>query len=235
MDKRLKEILIRDPRKNIATIGFFENFPVKGYFFEGDSVLIYGTSDNFWTHLVSSSEKELRKLLEKHFHKTNYYYSVEDWMIPILLKFGKEDWVMTTNRYILNSNISVEPARAEIIKVDVSYASFIHENSDYKKFTSIEYIEQRLNAGISAGILVNNHLIAWGFTHDDGALGFLHVLPEYRKRGYANEVVLSLIHQRRQANKTIFCNIVPENSVAKNFVTGLGFHFDRKVSWVKLK
>ncbi len=235
MDRKLEEILIRDPKKNIATIGFFENFPVKKYYFEDDSVLIYGESDNYWAHIVSSSEKELQSLLKKHFRKTNYYYSIEDWMIPLLLKLGNEDWAMTTNRYILNNDVTVRQNNSEIVKVDASFASFVHENSDYKKYTSVEYIKQRLNADISAGIKVAHQLVAWGFTHDDGALGFLHVLPEYRKRGYANEVVLSLIQQRRRANKTVFCNIVPINSIAINFVTRLGFHFDRKVSWVKLK
>jgi ribosomal protein S18 acetylase RimI-like enzyme len=235
MDKRLAEILHNDPKKNIATIGFFENFPVEDYYFEGDSAFIYGKSDNFWAHVVSSSEKEFQILLEKHFQKTNYYYSVEDWMIPILLKFGKEDWIMETNRYILREDVSVKLPGLNATKIDVSYAQFIYENSDYKEYTAVEYVKQRLNASISAGIFEDDQLVAWGFTHDDGALGFLHVLPEHRKKGYAKEVVLSLIRQRRSAGKAIFCNIVPENSVAIDFITKLGFHFDREISWVKLK
>ncbi len=235
MNEELEEILNQDPKRNIATIGFFENFPVEEYYLEGDSALIYGKSDNYWAHVVSSSEKELQSLLKNHFQRTKYYYSVEEWMIPILLKSGNVDWRMETNRYILNRDVLVGQRNAEIVKVDISNTSFIHENSDYKKYTSVEYIKQRLNTGISAGIVFDDQLVAWGFTHDDGALGFLHVLPEYRIRGYANEVVLSLIHQKRLAGKSVFCNIVPENNVAINFVTKLGFHFDRKVSWLKLE
>jgi len=39
-----------------------------------------------------------------------------------------------------------------------------------------------LEKDISAGIILDEKLVALGFTHDDGALGFLHFLPEYRKK-----------------------------------------------------
>ena len=88
---------------------------------------------------------------------------------------------------------------------------------------------------ISAGLVVNNNLIAWGFTHDDGALGFLHVLAGYRNSGFGMDILLWLIQMRRNANKTIFANIEPGNTASKNLVNKIGFTMDRKVSWIKLK
>jgi len=235
MDKELFSLLNSKPQINIATLGFFENFPVEEYFIEGNSALIYGNSDSYWAHISSSSKKELSVLLAKHHSKARFYFSIEDWMIPPLLIHGQEDWIMPTNRYILHEKVATKKPKLPIDKINKIHASFIHKNSDYKKYTPLEYIEQRLNKDISAGITINNQLVAWGFTHDDGALGFLHVLDQHRKKGYAMDVVLALIQQKRKVNKPIFCNIVPENIVAINFVSKLGFQFDRKVSWLKLK
>ena len=77
-------------------------------------------------------------------------------------------------------------------------------------------------------------LVAWGLTHDDGALGSLHVLDEYRKKGYGKEILISLIHQNRKLGKISFAQIEEKNLKATNLVEQLGFVKDRRVSWVKL-
>ncbi|MDF1548559.1 MAG: GNAT family N-acetyltransferase [Bacteroidales bacterium] len=234
MDSTLYSLLNSKPDKNIAALGFFSNYQVEEYFIEGKSALIFGRSDHLWAHISSSSEIELSLLLSKYHTKTKYYYSVEDWMIPLIFEFGTPEWVMTTNRYILQENAVLRSPEADIVKIDKGYASFIHENSDYKAFTSIAYIEDRLTKDISAGIIENNMLAAWGFTHDDGALGFLHVLDKYRNRGYATEIMLALIQERKKTHKPVYGNIVPDNNASKNLVGKLGFKLDCKISWIKL-
>jgi 8-oxo-dGTP diphosphatase len=235
MNKELKELLYTDSNRNIATIGFFKNYPILDFFIENNSALIYGTSNHLWTHIISSSEKELESLLEKHHTKTSFYYSVEDWMIPLILKYGKEDWRMTTHRYVLDNGIPIDPPKTKIIKLNASHASIIYENSDYKEFISIDYTKQRISKDISAGIMINNELIAWGFTHDDGALGFLHVLESHRRMGFGKEILLGLGQMRKNEKKPIFGNIIPENKASINLVSKLSFKFDRKVSWISLK
>jgi 8-oxo-dGTP diphosphatase len=79
-----------------------------------------------------------------------------------------------------------------------------------------------------------DRLVAWGLTHDDGALGSLHVLDEYRKKGYGKEILISLIHQNRKLGKISFAQIEEKNVKATNLIEQLGFVKDRKVSWVKL-
>jgi len=121
------------------------------------------------------------------------------------------------------------------VKIEGSWASYIHENSDYRSFTTVKYIKERLNNDISAGILVDNQMLAWGLTHDDGSMGFLQVLKEFRKKGYAKNILLELIRQLRQEGKPIFGNIEPGNKASVHLVNKLGFKFDQKSSWIKLK
>ncbi|KAB2849155.1 MAG: GNAT family N-acetyltransferase [Ignavibacterium sp.] len=79
-----------------------------------------------------------------------------------------------------------------------------------------------------------NKLVAWGLTHDDGALGSLHVLDDYRKKGYGREILLSLIHQNRKLGRISFAQIEEKNQKAINLVEQLGFVKDRLVNWIKL-
>jgi len=88
---------------------------------------------------------------------------------------------------------------------------------------------------ISAGILIDKQLVAWGMTHDDGSLGFLHVLKEYRSRGYGKSILLDLIHQRRKEGKPVFGNVEPENIKSIKLASKLGFTFDQQSSWIKLR
>jgi GNAT superfamily N-acetyltransferase len=65
-------------------------------------------------------------------------------------------------------------------------------------------------------------------------LARLHVLDEYRKKGYGKEILISLIHQNRKLGKISFAQIAEKNLKATNLIEQLGFVKDRRVSWVKL-
>ncbi|RLE05822.1 MAG: hypothetical protein DRJ13_01295 [Bacteroidetes bacterium] len=235
MDSSISEILNINPRKHIASLGYFQIYPVTEYFKAGASTLILGKSDHIWAHLVSSDKNELSDLLQKHHRRTKFYHSVEDWMIPLILNYGTVDWILSTNRYILDDCVVCDPPEMSSVKIETGLASYIQENSSYKGFTSLGYIEERLNKDISAGIMVDKQLVAWGLTHDDGSLGFLHVLKEYRGRGYGKSILLDLIRQRRKERKVVFGNIEPENINSIRLASKLGFTIDQKSSWIKLR
>ena len=114
-------------------------------------------------------------------------------------------------------------------------AKTIFENSEYKDFLNIEYIESRIQNDISVGIYENERLVAWGLIQDDGAMGFLHVLPEMRRKGYGLQVTLALIEKVKQAGKLPFACIVQDNIKSINLVKKLGFKEDRKKHWFGLK
>ncbi len=223
------------PKKDLATIGFLKNYPVEAFFVEKSSALILGKSNELWALLISSNADELSEILTKYHSKTRYFFSVEDWMIPLILKHGSADWILTTDRYILEESILLDLPELPLVAIGKSFAAYIHKHSDYKAFTSVSYIEDRLREDISAGIMENDKLVAWGLTHDDGSIGFLHVMEEHRNRGLGQQILLELIRQKRELKEAVFGNIIPENLVSKHLIEKLGFEFDRRMSWIKLK
>ncbi len=235
MNKKLNTLLDLNPKATLAIRGFFDNYSIEQFYIKNDSALLFGTSDHLWVHLVGTSENDIASLLSEHHAKTPYYYSVEDWIIPLILEHGEEEWRMETLRYVLDPDVELPEAGCITQKLDLSFAEFVHDNSDYKDYTDLHYIHDRLSKDISAAIMIDGKPVAWGFTHDDGALGFLHVLPEHRKKGYARDISLALIAQKRKLKKPVFCNIVPGNTASINLTESQGFEFDRKVYWLKMK
>lgn len=229
----LKEHLKKNFLSNISIIGFLENNPITEVIEINDSYLIKGTSDVEWTYIVCSNENDLRALLERSASNT-YFASVEDWMIPIITEKRNAEWVLSTMRYYLPDDVDVPENKKEVVPLTTDHIGFIISQSNYKQFLTPAYVEERISKSISAAIMKKDKLVAWGLTHDDGALGSLHVMDEYRKKGFGKEILLSLIHQNRKLGKISFAQIEEKNTKATNLIEQLGFIKDRRVSWVKL-
>ena len=166
---------------------------------------------------------------------SSYFYSVEEWMLPLILKNGEEEWHMETVRYMLDPDVPLPEPRNEIVPLSPDHTDHIFEHTNYREFTDKDYIRDRLERDISASIVKDGKPVAWGLTHDDGALGFLHVLPEYRKKGYGRDIVLARIAKKRELGLPVYCNIVPDNLPAIKLMESLGFKADRKIFWLRLK
>jgi 8-oxo-dGTP diphosphatase len=237
MKNELNKLILflkRDKIANISTVGFIENNPITEIIEINNSYLIKGTSDVEWVYLVCKNETDLKALLEKS-GSNIYFASVEDWMIPIITENRKAEWILSTMRYYLPDDVEVPENKIEVIPLTTDHIGFIISQSNYKQFLTPPYVEERITKSISAAIIKKNKLVAWGLTHDDGALGSLHVLDEFRKKGYGKEILISLIHQNRKHGKISFAQIEEKNVKATNLAVQLGFLKDRRVSWIKLK
>jgi len=188
--------------------------------------------------------------LKKFQYRTLYFASLEDWMLPVISQKREIEWELKTERLILAENAAVKAelehnkrienersieSEFKIRDLEAKDADFIFAHSHYQDFTSKAYIRERIAADCSAGIIINGELAAWGLTHDDGALGFIHVREAFRKRGFARLIMQKLISDKRKDRKDIFLNVEPDNFKAKKLFSSLGFEFDRMISWIKLK
>jgi len=169
--QELKGNLERDPVCNSSIIGFIENNLTVEILSEDRTYLVKGISDREWIYFASEDKEVFRNLLSKLYLTDKCFASLEDWMIPEVIKLGKVDWQLTTMRYFLPESAVLPDNKIAIRKLYTDEAAYIRENSNYKQFLPIEYIEQRIRKSFSAGITENNKLVAWAITHDDGAIG----------------------------------------------------------------
>ena len=235
MNQQLQRILDLYPQATIATRGYYTNYPVKAYIIKNDCALIVGYTDQMWIHCVGQDKNDLRVLLNEYKGLSPYFYSVEEWMLPLILANREEEWRMETMRYMLDPDVTVPEPENEIVALTPEHTGYIFGHTNYREYTDMDYICDRLEKDISAAIIKDGKPVAWGLTHDDGALGFLHVLPEYRKNGYARDIVLARIAKKRESGLPVYCNIVTKNTPAIKLMESLGFKPDRKIYWLRLR
>jgi 8-oxo-dGTP diphosphatase len=227
------EILNKDKVRNINMINFIKSYPIYSAEIKGDSVLIRGKSDENWVYVSSESKEEFNFLVSKLNDNDEYFAIAEDWMIPELKKNKDIIWKLSCMKLYMPDYVEMPESKSKISELSPDEAEYIFNNYDYSAYTSIEYIKDRISNGIGLGIYEDNRLAAWIITHDDGAVGFLNVLPEYRKRGYGYELTAAMIKRLRAEGEIPFVHIEEDNIKSMNLALKLGFLKDRRIHWFK--
>lgn len=227
------ELLKNDPIQNANILNFIADNPITDFRREGSSILVKGISDREWIYISSSDENEYAALLTRLPDNDLNFAVVEDWQIPFIQSKAACKIELTTIKYYLPVSIVLPQVNnSNLFPLSIEFAEYIYRNNIYKEFTSIEYIKERLTKGISCGILHDNKLIAWAITHDDGALGFLHVLDQYRGKGFAIEIVNFMVAKVREKNRIPFAQIEEHNTKSISLVKKLGFKDFKRVHWI---
>lgn len=228
-------LLKRDPVRNANILGFMASYPISEIVVIGESALVKGTSDKSWVFVSSESSQELQELV-KSLSPTDVNFAViEDWMIPIIAANRKRLWTLTTLRLVLPPEIALMVHSVSTQRLGTKWAQYIYDNYSYKQYTDIDYITDRLARGPSAGVFEGDRLVAWALTHDDGAIGFLQALEEYRGKGYALAVTNAVITQVRAMGNVPFVHIEETNVKSLALAKKTGFVVDRRVHWFELE
>jgi 8-oxo-dGTP diphosphatase len=220
---------------NLSIIGYIQENDLKRLLTIGDSILAQGMEGDKWIYLYGKDENELYKLIENLIDDDKYFGAIDDWQIPILTKKREIDWLINAYQYHLPDEEELPENKMEIHKLTTEDSRYIATQSIYKDMLSIEYLNERIERSVSAGIYEDNKLVAWALTHDDSSLGSMHVMKEYRRKGYAREITISLVEQCRAIGKIPFLQCEDKNVAAQRLVESLGFVKDRNVCWLKLK
>ena len=146
-------------------------------------------------------------------------------------------WPLATLRLALPADVDLPPLSAAVAteKLGPELAEYIYENYSYKQYTDVAYIADRLRRGLSAGVFVGKKLVAWALTHDDGAIGMLQALEEYRGKGYALAVTRTVVEAVRAQGRVPFVHIEESNVKSLGLAKKMGFVPDRRVQWFELE
>lgn len=235
--KEALERLKKDEIRNINMMNFINNYQVDDLLAIGDAILARGVSDRPWVYLSARDEWELNALIPLLNAKDRSFAVAEPWMVPYLTQGRRLLWDMPIMKLYLPQSVSLPPLTITngLTKLEPSDATHVYENSDYQEFLTIDYVEERIKNGTHACYRKDGHLVAWAMTHDDGAIGFLHVMPEERKNGYGMTVTVALVHTLREKGALPFVHIEEKNSKSMNLAKKLGFLEDRIITWFSVK
>ena len=220
---------------NLSIIGFIVENQLQRLIREKNSFLVQGSEAERWIYLSSEDEKEFVDLIQSLNVEDKYFGAVDDWQIPYLTKSKEVDWLINAIQYHYPDDKRIPQNRIETQQLTPKDSEYIFSQSVYKNVLSVEYLNERIERSVSAGIYEDGKLVAWALTHDESSLGSMHVLKDYRRKGYAKEITISLVRQCREVGKIPFLQCENKNIPAQKLVESIGFIKDRNVSWLKLK
>ncbi len=224
-----------DPIKNINMIHFIRNNPVQSIEQIDNSIIARGRSDQNWVYISCSEKIKIGRVLNKLNDNDRFFAAVENWMMPYFSDRWDIRWRLSTWKLYLPENMEIAEPDADIVSpLNPDEAQYIYDNSGYQDVTTPEYIRDRLEKGVSAGIYINGRLAAWGLTHDDNAIGFLYVSNDFRRMGFASQISRFIIKRLREEGHTPFLHIEPKNENSMNLALKLGFVKDRQINWFEV-
>ena len=215
-------------------IGFFEKHKPNKVLRIGESIMAQGTSDEDWWYMALEKPSHIDWFFEQTSHDDRFIAVIEDDILEKIKSRFTCRWVLSCRRFYLPSNVDLAKQSLKISNLSPSNATHIFSHSNYKQYTSVKYIEDQILNGPSAGFFDGDLLAGWVLTHDDGALGALHVLDLYRRRGIARRLVINLIEKIRAQGLIPYTYVEETNLASLNLISSLGFKFDRKIHWVNL-
>ena len=99
-------------------------------------------------------------------------------------------------------------------------AAHYHPESD-----NTEYLRERIASGRMWGLFEKDRLAGFIGMHTEGSMGFLEVLPEYRRHGYGYALEGYLIALHLERGWTPFCHVVEGNDSSLALQKKLGMTF----------
>lgn len=229
------KILGSDVTKNISLINFIKYNQILNVEIIENSVLARGISDRRWVYISCNNTEKLSLIKNKLKKEDDNFASIDDWMFPILTEGKEIIWNLSMIQYYLTDDIRLPSSKFNTTRLTENDAHIVFNNSDYKQFISIEYVKDCIRKGISAGLYYNNKLVSWSITQDDGAIGFLHTLDEYRRKGFGYNITLSMIEQVRNGGGLPFANVLPTNKRSIDLLLKLGFKESKRIHWFQIK
>jgi ribosomal protein S18 acetylase RimI-like enzyme len=234
--KAVISLLNKDRIKNINMLNFMESYPVRSLERIGNSVLLRGVSDCLWIYISSPDERELKHVAERLTGEDRAFAAIEEWMLPAVIRGRTLSWELSMTRLVLPEQVTFQKApRLRSSPLSPDNAEYIYQHSMYQQVTRYEYIRERIQDGPSAGIRESGKLAAWLMTQDDGSIGLLHVLDEYRGRGHAWDLTVDLITRLRERKRIPFVHVEETNTKSMSLALKLGFRRDRRLHWFKIK
>ncbi|RXV61883.1 GNAT family N-acetyltransferase [Fusibacter sp. A1] len=193
-----------------------------------------GYSDRPWTYLSVDSEKGLCELLEQVPKVYSNFALIEDWMVKFIDPTDIRVRELICERLYLPASVEVQGDMSAVEELTLQDAHAIQNAHAYGEYTDIDYVKKQIDYGYHGGIRVDGELVAWALTHDDGAIGFLYVMPDHRGKHFGEQITAFIVKRMREDGLPVYVHIEKENLPSIRLAEKMGFVIDRTVRWFSL-
>lgn len=99
----------------------------------------------------------------------------------------------------------------------------------YNNKVGEDYITGRLNAGVMVGAFLGGEIAGFAGEHEEGAMGFLQVLPAFRRRGVAKALSAYLINDTLARGFTPYAQVEADNAVSLAMQRSMGMQISNEL------
>lgn len=194
---------------------------------DGDGVLLRMKDGG--VHMVSSdtAEKTL-ELLEKFKPQVLVLHQMEQ-KSAVIEKSGYNCGNECVNAVYLKREMLPESG-FDIRPLTMGYATLA--SSTYH-MGDLEYITELIEKQILTGAFEGENLMGFMGVHDEGAMGILEVLPEYRRRGIARALESYMINRSLERGEVPYGQIFADNTASLELQKMLGMEISEKhICWM---
>lgn len=155
----------------------------------------------------------------------------------LMKEFGLEKEVSCYNvLYKSKEKITVYNDDIDIIRLTDKYEEYVKSN--YSSLDKMEkgYIRKRINEGEMYGAFIGSTLCGFIGSHEEGSIGILEVLPQFRKRGIALKLEAFAINLAIEQGRYPYGQVVQGNAPSLNLQNKLGLERAKeKTHWLVRK
>ena len=138
---------------------------------------------------------------------------------------------VTCGLYVWNGQPLPYQCKGDLRPMSVDFAHLAASGTSY---ASVDDVVELLNMHPSSALYVDDKPVCWCLLHLEKSLGMLYTLPEYRKRGYALEVMTHLTNQVIANGDIPYATIVKGNVASENLALKYQLEYVCDVDYVAI-
>ncbi|MBN2464449.1 GNAT family N-acetyltransferase [candidate division WOR-3 bacterium] len=186
---------------------------------------LFAVSDQTAIRVLAETPRNMRMAFRAT--PTRFYRLIrKHWRGP---DAGRRVWHNHCYMYVLKPGRLVVDRTHQVSPLRPADAAVIARSWPYGR--SPDHVLGRILSGPGCCIRHNGALAAWALTHDDGSMGFLHVVEKYRGRGMARTLTTALAERMLLLGIQPFVYILATNKTSIRLTAGMGFSRAGRFSW----
>ena len=198
---------------------------------EKEGVMLRSRCEGFY--MLAGSEQGISSLIDRipaGAQDVVIHGTMPDWVIEKAKMVHGLTHVDPFVLYAYYEELPPEETETEIRVLGKESLDFVYENYGHG---SRPYIESRIADGVMIGAYVDGQLAAFIGEHAEGAMGLLHVMPDYRRHHLGYKLELEAIRRTMLRGYTPFCQVFLDNEASHRLQSRLRMtRSDGSVYWM---
>lgn len=143
------------------------------------------------------------------------FYGVSSFVTDYLAPKFPFKWLTNCTLYVWDGHpLDTSVIDCDIRRLDSSYVQQVSDGTPYH--ADLDNVRKCLAIHPSAAIYVDGKAVCWCLLHQEGSLGMLFTLPEYRRKGYALKVMTAICDMVIKSGSIPYAYIIVGNKVSEH-------------------